>query len=546
MFSLVFLALTLSSFVPDTEAIFLPYWSKRNHSETSFHIPRSSMVLEGSNKGFGKRMQYFTDLANNFSLDYRCANGLPISIAWHQYSPYVTMYPTKNEGIPGLTVDGMFPGIMNAVVSSCCHEHTKVLFGKFLKSVRNAENHIKEDTFDITFPLYGYGSPTHSFRDRAFISVVKAPRVILLVHSESKTRTHILITTIANAWPMLVFILVTASLSGIIIWFLDHTSNPGEFPPPFLRGAWEGFWWALVTMTTVGYGDRSPKSALGRVFCILWIITGVIIISIFTALVTASLSASTFQVFKIHGSKIGAVNGSEEFKLGVTMNADMKVFPHVYKMTEALLAHEIDGALVDNYVITNSLKLIQEQPIRIERYIDHQITYGVVLAKNSSQLEKCFRRFLNNHPQEVFEIIAENLVPLKNPTDDENQQLKAAEGLFYQEDVFEMVMYVGLGVAVFFFIAGILWEFLCRRPKIRNQRMQFAPKGTYSVSEEEVKLYPCDNGHLSKLDDMIAEYQLFHDRWIEGLKKLRDKEPSTGQAANGLTATNDNTDAVAV
>lgn len=164
MFSLVFLALTLSSFVPDTEAIFLPYWSKRNHSETSFHIPYSSMLLEGFNKGFGKRMPYFTDLANNFSLDYRCANGLPISIAWHQYAPYVTIYETKNEGIPGLTVDGMFPGIMNAVVSSCCHEYTKVLFGKFLKSVRNAENHIKEDTFDLTFPLYGYGSPTHSFR----------------------------------------------------------------------------------------------------------------------------------------------------------------------------------------------------------------------------------------------------------------------------------------------------------------------------------------------------------------------------------------------
>ena len=89
------------------------------------------------------------------------------------------------------------------------------------------------------------------------------------------------------------------------------------------------------------------------------------------------------------------------------------VFPHVMKMTEALLAHEIDGALVDNYVLTHSLNLIQKEPIRIERYIDHSITYGVVLPKNSSRFEKCVRSFLRNHPRETFEIIAANLVPLK-------------------------------------------------------------------------------------------------------------------------------------
>lgn len=89
------------------------------------------------------------------------------------------------------------------------------------------------------------------------------------------------------------------------------------------------------------------------------------------------------------------------------------VFPHVLKMTKALLAHEIDGALVDNYVITHSLNLIQEEPIRIERYIDHKITYGVVLAQNSSKFETCLRRFLHNNPQEIFEMIAANLVPLK-------------------------------------------------------------------------------------------------------------------------------------
>lgn len=83
------------------------------------------------------------------------------------------------------------------------------------------------------------------------------------------------------------------------------------------------------------------------------------------------------------------------------------------KMTQSLLAHEIDGGLVDNYVLTNFHNFIQKEPIRIERYVDHQITYGVVLAKNSSRLEKCLRKFLLNHPQEVFETIASNLVPLK-------------------------------------------------------------------------------------------------------------------------------------
>lgn len=64
--------------------------------------------------------------------------------------------------------------------------------------------------------------------------------------------------------------------------------------------------------------------------------------------------------------------------------------------------------------------------------------------------------------------------------------------------------------------------------------MQFAPKGTtYSVSDEEVKLQPCDNSNHSTLDNMIAEYQLFHDRWIEGLKKVCDKDIATNPAANG-------------
>ena len=32
----------------------------------------------------------------------------------------------------------------------------------------------------------------------------------------------------------------------------DRRMNPMDFPPSFIKGAWQGFWWAFVTMTTVG------------------------------------------------------------------------------------------------------------------------------------------------------------------------------------------------------------------------------------------------------------------------------------------------------
>ena len=32
----------------------------------------------------------------------------------------------------------------------------------------------------------------------------------------------------------------------------DTVRNPVEFPNSFIEGSWEGFWWAFITMTTVG------------------------------------------------------------------------------------------------------------------------------------------------------------------------------------------------------------------------------------------------------------------------------------------------------
>lgn len=60
---------------------------------------------------------------------------------------------------------------------------------------------------------------------------------------------------------------------------------------PAFNSAADGIWWAWVSVTTVGYGDLVPVSTEGRIFGVLLILIGIVMIS----LITANISAYYFS-----------------------------------------------------------------------------------------------------------------------------------------------------------------------------------------------------------------------------------------------------------
>ena len=78
------------------------------------------------------------------------------------------------------------------------------------------------------------------------------------------------------------FIFIWMVIFGHLIWVCERGYNVDEFPRGYMDGMEEGIWWAGVTWTTVGYGDRSPQSALGRLFSMIWMIIGITMASILT------------------------------------------------------------------------------------------------------------------------------------------------------------------------------------------------------------------------------------------------------------------------
>ncbi len=138
------------------------------------------------------------------------------------------------------------------------------------------ENWLNVAIVCLAFPLIDWGSD--------WALVIRSLRLILFIRFfTSFSRDFI---TILNRNRFGQILIATAFIvlgSGALFAYIEEKS------------LWEGVWYALVTITTVGYGDVVPVSEAGRSFGIVLIVFGVVFFSLVTANISAFLIGSDQQ-----------------------------------------------------------------------------------------------------------------------------------------------------------------------------------------------------------------------------------------------------------
>ncbi len=183
--------------------------------------------------------------------------GLSIDL-WRDVAERLELdYEWREVGDPEALIDGVADGSLDASIAAITVTAERARRVDFSQPYHNAG-------FGIVVPKSansGWWSTLGAFLSFDFLKVVGALTVVLLV-------------------------------AAFGVWLFERRANAEQFGGPPVHGLGAAFWWSAVTMTTVGYGDKAPRTFGGRLVALVWMFTSVIIISGFTAQITASLTVN--------------------------------------------------------------------------------------------------------------------------------------------------------------------------------------------------------------------------------------------------------------
>lgn len=129
-------------------------------------------------------------------------------------------------------------------------------------------------------------------RTLRIIRLLRLARILkLLRYNQASLR---FIKALYSVKEELVIFLLTSMmliyLAGLGIYYFEHTAQPEAF-----RSLFDCLWWAVVTLTTVGYGDIYPITAGGRIFTFVLLIIGLGLIAIPTGIISSALTSIRSQ-----------------------------------------------------------------------------------------------------------------------------------------------------------------------------------------------------------------------------------------------------------
>lgn len=224
-----------------------------------------------------------------------------------------------------------------------------------IESVKKKEVDIAVSPLTITAEREQFLDFTHSYYTTGLGIAVKRKDSNSIISYVNKIFSLEFIRVISVIFLILFII-------GFLIWFLERKSNTANFESSPKEGIGSGFWWAAVTLTTVGYGDKVPKTWLGRLIGLIWMFAGLIIVSSFTGAVASVLTVESLDanfissVDELYQTKIVTIESTSSEEYLTNNNFNYSTVKSIQEGFKKLETNKIDAFVYDSPILKYYIK----------------------------------------------------------------------------------------------------------------------------------------------------------------------------------------------
>ena len=173
---------------------------------------------------------------------------------------------------------------------------------------------------EFVFPNWHMLMIIRSFRLLRIFRIFRMVRFL----DESRYLIFALLRSFNKIMVFLIFIVLLTIFLGSLMYVLEYNHNPGFHSIP------QSIYWAIVTITTVGYGDVAPVTAIGKIIASFIMILGYAIIAVPTGIMSATIVSKyrdmdDDRTCSVCGNKNNAIDAVYCKKCGSKLNDSNKI-----------------------------------------------------------------------------------------------------------------------------------------------------------------------------------------------------------------------------
>lgn len=176
---------------------------------------------------------------------------------------------------------------------------------------------------------------------------------------------------------------------GTAVWLLERKSNEESFGGErrFWHGIGAGFWWAGVTMTTIGYGDKAPVTFWGRAVALLWMLVAMAVTASLTATLVSTVgldSSGSISVPRdLRSMQVGSMPDTDAADYLDEERVKFQAFDSVAVGLRAVQQQDVEAFVHSTPVLRYWVNEAVDLTVKVEATNVRPQRYALVLPPNS-------------------------------------------------------------------------------------------------------------------------------------------------------------------